>query len=76
MEWKSSLALALLVASSFVIGNAGCAKRPVGAIVPPCPVPNEEAIAALRNDSIPEPILEYLVDIDMFCDAVDSIREH
>jgi len=75
VQWKSSLAHALLAVFLLSVGSGGCVKRPVEAIVPPCPAPNEEAIASLRNDDIPEPILEYLIDIDMFCNAIDSIRD-
>jgi len=44
-------------------------------VIPPCPTPNLEAIESLRDDDIPDPIIDYLIDIDMYCDAVDAIRE-
>jgi hypothetical protein len=44
-------------------------------LIPPCPTPNLETIRSLRDDEIPEPILEYLIDIDMYCSAVDYVRE-
>lgn len=43
--------------------------------MPTCPTPNPEAIRSLIHDEIPRPILEYLIDIDVYCDAVDAIVE-
>ena len=41
----------------------------------PCPTPNAETIRSLRDDEIPDPILEYLIDMDVYCSAVDVARE-
>ena len=41
----------------------------------PCPTPNAETIRSLRDDEIPDPILEYLIDMDLYCSAVDAARE-
>ena len=43
--------------------------------IPPCPTPTIETIKSLRDDVIPEPILDYLIDVDMYCGMVDEIRE-
>lgn len=75
MELKSLWGLALLVVCSLNIGSAACVGRPRETLIPPCPTPNLEAIESLRDDDIPDPIVDYLIDIDIYCDAVDAIRE-
>ena len=75
MASKSLWVLALVVLCSLNIGSAGCVKRPAGVVIIPCPTPNEKTIKSLRDDDIPEPILEYLISLDVYCNAVDVIRE-
>ena len=41
-----------------------------------CPIPNAEAIKSLEEDVIPDPILQYLIDIDMYCEMIAAIEEH
>lgn len=43
--------------------------------IPPCPTPNPEAIKSLTSDDVPLAIVDYLIDIDIYCDAVDAIIE-
>jgi len=72
---KNLWGLVLPVVFLLSIGSVGCVKRPEVILIPPCPTPNLETIRSLRDDEIPEPILEYLIDIDMYCSAVDYVRE-
>tara|TARA_R110002096_G_scaffold413745_1_gene614642 strand:+ start:658 stop:795 length:138 start_codon:yes stop_codon:yes gene_type:complete len=43
--------------------------------IPACPTPNPEAIKSLTSDDVPLAIVDYLIDIDIYCDAVDEIIE-
>ena len=75
MAAKNLWGLVLLVVFLSSSGSAGCAKRPEVILIPPCPTPNLETIRSLREDEIPDAILEYLIDIDMYCSAIDYVRE-
>ena len=71
----SSRALALLVVCWLSTGSAGCVGPRTEILILTCPTPNPEAIESLMQDDIPRPIIDYLIDIDMYCDAVDAIAE-
>ena len=75
MVSKSLWGLVLLVVSSLNIGSVGCVRQPREIVILPCPTPNAETIRSLRDDEIPDPILEYLIDMDVYCSAVDVARE-
>ena len=74
---KSLWCHALIVLFLFVIGSGGCVNRPLENVskIPPCPTPNQEAINSLVRDEIPEPIVQYLIDIDIYCGMIDAFRE-
>ena len=72
---KNSWIPVLLVTCLLSIGSVGCPKRLGEMSIPPCPTPTIETIKSLRDDVIPEPILDYLIDVDMYCGMVDEIRE-
>ena len=71
----SSRVLALLVVCWLSTGSAGCVGPRTEILILTCPTPNPEAIESLMQDDIPRPIIDYLIDIDMYCDAVDAIAE-
>lgn len=75
MVSKSLRGLALLVVCWLSIGSAACVNQQAQIPMPTCPTPNPEAIRSLIHDEIPRPIVEYLIDIDVYCDAVDAIVE-
>jgi hypothetical protein len=75
VELKSLWGLALVALCLLNIGSAGCVRRPAEVVILPCPTPSEKTIKSLRDDDVPDPILEYLISLDMYCNAVDIIRE-
>ena len=75
MGSKGLWILALLVVFSLSIGSAGCPRQHVDPMIPPCPTPTSEAIESLSEDDVPMPVLTYLIDLDMYCNMIDVIRE-
>ena len=75
MVLKSLQGLALLAVFWLSIGSAACVRRPAEMLIPACPTPNPETIKSLTSDDVPLAIVDYLIDIDIYCDAVDAIIE-
>ena len=72
-HWRSCLLLCLIAT---VLLNAGCAGSNLARqMIPPCPIPSEAALEELRQGMIPPSTELFLSRMEVYCTAIDRIRD-